>query len=62
MKIIITIKDDICKNFSMECTPVEYLIINKALKQFSDNKENHKEDREKAAEMFGAEWIFKKLD
>lgn len=52
---IMTIKaftrDDICLKTLIECSPEEFLILNKALKQFIKNKENNPENIQIAEEM-----------
>ena len=43
--------DDIIRKVILELSPVEWLILNCALKQFIVNKNNHPFDIEKAKEM-----------
>lgn len=52
MEITIDVKDDdIVEAVHLDCSPVEYLIINKALKEARNNKDWHKTDREVVKEM-----------
>lgn len=51
MKVRILCKNDICEGVEITSTPAEYLVLNKAIIQFRDNKANHLEDRKIAEQM-----------
>lgn len=51
-------RDDICLKTVVECSPEEYLILNKALKQFIENKVNVPENIQIAEKMDLAEIEF----
>lgn len=62
MNLIIYTKDDYAERVQIECNTVEWLILNKALRQFMGNEENHKTDRKIAGEMCQKEPIFVKME
>ena len=43
---------DIVQSIKLECSPVEFLVLEKALRQFAENKENHIVDIDVAEKMF----------
>ncbi len=55
MKIQLITQNDCCEKVVVEYTPVEWLIANKALKQFRKNGYNALSDREIAENMIETE-------
>ncbi len=51
MSIDFTIEEDIVKEVCLTVSPIEYLVISAALKQFVENPNNHKNDIDVARRM-----------
>lgn len=58
MDKIVNTENDCCKSVHIECSPAEFLVLNKALKYFSENSENE-DDRRLAQELFDVHPIFR---
>ena len=46
MTLDLSLSDDLVDQIKLGCTPVEFLIISKALRMFASNEYIHAEDRE----------------
>ena len=62
MKITVNTQKDCCKSVDVNCSPVEWLIILKALRMLSDNKDVHPSDRQAANDMLAIEPQFYEME
>ena len=58
MNLIIYTKDDYVERVHIECNSVEWLVLNEAMRQFAENKENHQKNREIIREMSREKPVF----
>jgi len=58
MKTSILTENDCCKKVTVEYSPSEWLISNKALMQFIKNKQNHSDDIKTAKVMYASNLNF----
>ena len=58
MTVQLITQDDICEGVEIKTTPAEFLVLNKALRQFKENQGNHLEDRKIAEQMTGTKLEF----
>lgn len=61
MQINVLTKNDICEKVLVEFSTIEWLIANKAIKQFIKNPSNHHEDIQIAEKMNAAEPNFTEI-
>lgn len=55
MKLTIITVDGCCDSIRAECTPIEWIIIDKALKMMVNNKETREKDRRVAEWLIATE-------
>ena len=59
--MIVNEKDGCCESVSIECTPVESIIIDQAMRRYADDEEEKKENRTIMKQMLDVEPIFRKI-
>lgn len=62
MKLIVNEKDGCCVSVSIECTTVEALIINQAMRRYVDDEEMHEVNRKVMQRMLDVEPIFREIE
>ena len=62
MRLQIMTKDDCCENVLINASPVEFLVLNKALKRFIENKDTNSTDRKIAESMNETEIEFVEVE
>lgn len=58
MKITVNTVQDCCEDVEVTCTPAEWLLLNKALRLLSENRNVSEDDRREAAKMHAAQPVF----
>lgn len=58
MKITVNTVQDCCEDVEVICTPAEWLLLNKALRLLSENRNVSEVDRREAAKMHAAQPVF----
>lgn len=62
MEITVNTKNDCCKSVDVNCSPVEWLVILKALRLLSENNDVHPSDRNVADDMLAVEPLFSEME
>ena len=62
MKVTVKTIDDCCEQVNLECTPLEWLIVSKAMHVLKDSDKCHPEDKAILEKLVNVEPVFEEKE